>query len=345
MAVNNNSSAILAQQRLQKAQELIVQATPRRGPRSRQTWLTLMPARDVRHRRARVSPTPPCPAAASIPTITDAGRRQPQHTGHGRRRRDNRQQWRVHHDRRHLHALSGYHKQHGRHRLRQHRVGKRDDVNRTGNTGTGTTGTGTTGTGGELRHDRSRHEQRRRRGGCTGRGAGRNSAHRPPVRGGYAVAGTGTRQVSAGAGGPHAGTGTDTGTTPTTGTTVPVGTNTGGRGQHNNYSARASVTQFIDLFGRGPAARDVENINRDFYAIDLVRVANEIALTAKDDFFNVLRDQAQVTVDQQQITAAMENLRITQARFTAGASPQYDVLTARSHCPMTSRPSARPATF
>ena len=73
----------------------------------------------------------------------------------------------------------------------------------------------------------------------------------------------------------------------------------------------------------------MENITRDFYAIDLVRVANEIALTAKDDFFNVLRDQAQVTVDQQQIAAATENLRITQARFTAGAAPQYDVLTAQ----------------
>ena len=143
------------------------------------------------------------------------------------------------------------------------------------------------------------------------------------------------RQHGTVAGGParrhrrQRGTGTGTGTT-TTGTTVPTGFGSGGSpASTTTTAARATVTQYIDIFGLVPAARDVENITRDFYAIDLVRVANEIALTAKDDFFNALRDQAQVTVDQQQIAAATENLRITQARFAAGAAPQYDVLTAQ----------------
>lgn len=117
-----------------------------------------------------------------------------------------------------------------------------------------------------------------------------------------------------------------------TGTVSTGGFSTGSNGGHyNNYGARLSITQGIDLFGLVPAARDVERITRDFYAIDLDRVGNEVALSAKNTFFTVLRAQSQVAVDQEQVTAAQENVRIATARFNAGAVAQFDVLTAQTN--------------
>lgn len=101
-------------------------------------------------------------------------------------------------------------------------------------------------------------------------------------------------------------------------------------GYHNNYSGRISITQGIDLFKLVPAAQEVENFTRDFYVTDLIRVQNETALSVKNLFFTVLRNQAQVAVYQQQVTADTESVRVTQARVTAGAAAQYDLLTAQT---------------
>ena len=119
----------------------------------------------------------------------------------------------------------------------------------------------------------------------------------------------------------------------TTGTGQQAGNgsfNTGVGGQNNNYSARFSVTQGIDLFHLVPAAQDVERFTRDFYVTDLERVQNETALSVKDQYFNVLRDQEQVAVYTQQVTADQESVRVTQARVTAGAAAQFDLLTAQT---------------
>ena len=206
----------------------------------------------------------------------------------------------------------------------------------TGSTGTGTTGTGATGTG------------------TTGTGTGGNfgttgpttnamsTSHLrsqetegndlPPLMQQYVSATKGeantTRSASSAA--PRdtttgTGTGTGTGTEPGNGSF-----NTGNGGFNNNYSARLSITQGIDLFQLVPAAQDVERITRDFYVTDLERVQNETALSVKDQFFNVLRDQAQVGVYQEQVAANTESVRVTQARVTAGAAAQYDLLTAQT---------------
>ncbi len=179
--------------------------------------------------------------------------------------------------------------------------------------GTGTTGTGNFGTTGPTAQVRS---------------AGLDSSDLPPVMQRYADASKGQTGAKAAAS-PRDTTGTTTGT----GTGQQPGNgsfNTGNSGYNNNYSGRVSVSQGIDLFNLVPAARDVERITRDFYTTDLDRIQNETALTAKDDFFNVLRDQEQVTVYQQQVTADQESVRVTQARVTAGAAAQYDLLTAQT---------------
>ncbi len=177
-------------------------------------------------------------------------------------------------------------------------------------TGTGTTGTGTTGTFGTS--------------GPTAQ-ARPGPADLPPIMQQYSEAASGT----GGAAKPHDTTGTGTGT----GTGQQPGNgslNTGNTGHTNNYSARLSVTQGIDLFNLVPAAQDVERFTRDFYVTDLERVQNETALSVKDQYFNVLRDQEQVTVDQQQVTADQESVRVTQARVTAGAAAEFDLLTAQT---------------
>lgn len=120
-------------------------------------------------------------------------------------------------------------------------------------------------------------------------------------------------------------------TTGTGGTGTGVTTTSGTRGNYNNYSGRLSVTQYLDIFNLVGTARDVQNITRDFYQLDLQRVANETALSAKSTYFNVLRYQDQVAVQQEQVNFATDNLRIAQARFNAGAAAQFDVVTAQTN--------------
>ena len=170
--------------------------------------------------------------------------------------------------------------------------------------GTGTNGMGTGGTFGTT--------------GPTSKVTGGGGL--PPIMQRYSATSSDTSKVS-----PRDTTGTGTGQQPGNGSF-----NTGTGGQKNNYSARISVTQGIDLFQLVPAAQDVERFTRDFYVTDLERVQNETALSVKDQYFNVLRDQEQVTVFAQQVAADLESVRVTQARVTAGAAAQFDLLTAQT---------------
>ena len=119
------------------------------------------------------------------------------------------------------------------------------------------------------------------------------------------------------------------------GTTNPVtGGGAGSRsvitGQRNNYAARVSASQLIDLFGLLPAAKSAQLDVRDFYSLDIERLGNETALAAKNLFFNVLLNEAQVTTQQEQVRYAVENVRITEARLRQGIVSRFDVLTAQT---------------
>ncbi len=179
----------------------------------------------------------------------------------------------------------------------------------TSTSGTGTSGTGTAGTSGTGTF------------GTTGPTAKVSGGDLPPIM----------QQYSAATGSVKPRDTTTTGTGTGTGQQAGNGSfNTGTTGHSNNYSARVSVTQGIDLFKLVPAAQDVERFTRDFYVTDLERVQNETALSVKNQFFNVLRDQEQVVVDRQQVAADEESVRVTQARVTAGAAAQFDLLTAQT---------------
>ena len=197
----------------------------------------------------------------------------------------------------------------------------------TGTAGTGTTGTGTTGGGFGTTGPTTGVG-----GGATShlRNAGPDTTGLPPIMQNLVTATKGQSGAKQAQAVPHD---TTTGTGSGNGTGQQAGNgsfNTGNSGYNNNYSARVSITQGIDLFKLVPAAQDVERITHDFYVTDLDRVQNETALSVKDQFFNILRDQAQVTVYEQQVTADTESVRVTQARVTAGAAAEYDLLTAQT---------------
>ena len=194
----------------------------------------------------------------------------------------------------------------------------------TGATGTGTTGTSTTGTG-TTGGTFGTTGPTTGVGGATGhvRSAGAEPSDLPPIMQSLVSASQGQGVTKSVQPTPH----------DTTGTGQQAGNgslNTGTGGYNNNYSARVSITQGIDLFKLVPAAQDVERITRDFYLTDLDRIQNETTLSVKDQFFNVLRDQAQVSVYEQQVAADTESVRVTQARVTAGAAAEYDLLTTQT---------------
>ena len=119
------------------------------------------------------------------------------------------------------------------------------------------------------------------------------------------------------------------------GTTNPVTGGGAGRsgviaGQRNNYAARVSASQLIDLFGLLPAAKSAQENVRDFYSLDIERLGNETALAAKNLFFNVLLNEAQVQTQAEQVRYAVENVRITEARLRQGIVSRFDVLTAQT---------------
>jgi outer membrane protein TolC len=119
--------------------------------------------------------------------------------------------------------------------------------------------------------------------------------------------------------------------TPATGTSAATSATTAGTYAYRDaYGARLSASQYIDLFGYVPAAREAEQAIRDFYQLDLQRTQNETALIAKSTYFNVLLAQDQVSLEQEQVNYAAENVRITTARRAQGIAADYDVLTAQT---------------
>jgi outer membrane protein TolC len=98
----------------------------------------------------------------------------------------------------------------------------------------------------------------------------------------------------------------------------------------NNYGARVNLSQYIDVFGLLGAARDAEKRNRDFYALDIDRNQNEVALSAKNLFFNVILAEQQVATDQEQVDDSTESVRVTAALVQQGQAAGFDLLSAQT---------------
>ncbi len=119
------------------------------------------------------------------------------------------------------------------------------------------------------------------------------------------------------------------------GSTTTTGPVSGGGGsptvgKRDNYAGRVSLSQYLDLFGLVPAARDAQKDVRDFYALDIERLQNETALAAKNLFFNLLLTEDQVGTQAEQVRYAQEDVRITESRLRQGIVSRFDVLTAQA---------------
>ena len=312
IALQNNSSVELARQRLLKAQESIVQVEAQGRPQvSADLTDTLSSEKTVGSAVGGNTFTPSLPGGGQIPIVVDQGGG----------------------------SSSGFVGGGGGGTTSS--TGQSGTNTSTGSTGSTTTSTGTSGGAATTGTGTSS-------GGTVGTGTsstGSATSHvalaaMPAIiqqfaeaSGGGGSAGAVNSQTAKAStpAGAHDTTDTTGGTgtgNPTSGSGTIVSTRSGG--QNNNYGGRLSVTQYLDIFNLVGTARDVERITRDFYVFDLERVENETALSVKNTFFDVLRAQTQVDVQQEQVRYATENVRIAQARYDAGAAAQFDVVTAQT---------------
>ena len=116
----------------------------------------------------------------------------------------------------------------------------------------------------------------------------------------------------------------------TTATTSTVANQVVGKETVNNYGARVNLSQYIDAFGILGAARDVEKLTTNFYDIDIDRTQNEVALSAKNLFFNVVLAQQQVATEQEQVNDSRESVRVTAALVEQGQAAGFDLLSAQT---------------
>jgi outer membrane protein TolC len=110
----------------------------------------------------------------------------------------------------------------------------------------------------------------------------------------------------------------------TTGSSAPVV-------QHNDYAGRISLYQFVDAFGLVNTSIQIGAQTVKFYQADLDRTENELTLSAKTDYFAIIKDQQQVATAEEQLTDAQATLKDTQARFNAGADSEFDVISAQAN--------------
>jgi outer membrane protein TolC len=165
-------------------------------------------------------------------------------------------------------------------------------------------------------------------GAGTGAGGGTGSAGATPPGGAGQSLGT-----AAGASGGFGGGG---------GTTRAAGTPSGRQQEQepqqgsfpgvelNQIGARVSVSQLIDITGIVRTAIDIGNLEEVQTRLELARTRQELALNVRNGFYNVLRTEAFVRVNEAAVAQSEEQLRVTQAQRRAGVAADFDVLRAQT---------------
>jgi outer membrane protein TolC len=117
-------------------------------------------------------------------------------------------------------------------------------------------------------------------------------------------------------------------TDPTTG-----GGSTGGfklGGSLNQGSASVSVSQLIDITGVLKTTIALGDLEKALTLLELERTKRETVLNVKNGYYNVLRAEAFVTVNEAAVTATEELVRVTEAQKNAGVAAEFDVLRAKT---------------
>lgn len=128
---------------------------------------------------------------------------------------------------------------------------------------------------------------------------------------------------------PPGGAGQQSGTTRAVNPTRQQGGGGGGI-ELNQLSGRVTVSQYIDITGILRAAVAVGELEEALTRLELARTRQELALNVKNGYYNVLRTEAFVRVNEAAVAQSQEQLRVTQAQRQEGVASDYDVLRAQT---------------
>lgn len=104
----------------------------------------------------------------------------------------------------------------------------------------------------------------------------------------------------------------------------------GGGTNLNQYAVRGSISQLIDITGIVRTAAQVGHLEEALTRLEIVRLRMETTLNVKTAFYNLLRAQAFVAVNEAAVTQSEELLRVTRAQKDAGVASEFDVLRAQT---------------
>jgi outer membrane protein TolC len=91
-----------------------------------------------------------------------------------------------------------------------------------------------------------------------------------------------------------------------------------------------SVSQLVDITGVVRTAAAAGELEEALSRLELARVRQELALNVRNGFYNVLRAEAFVRVNEAAVAQSEELLRVTEAQRAAGVAADFDVLRART---------------
>lgn len=120
---------------------------------------------------------------------------------------------------------------------------------------------------------------------------------------------------------------------PGSGITRQVGQGGGGSSQATNlnpYSFRATVSQLIDITGIVRTAVEVGRLEEATTRLEIIRTKMDVALNVKNSYYNLLRAQELVRVNEAAVAQSEELLRVTRVQREQGVVADYDVLRAQT---------------
>ena len=101
------------------------------------------------------------------------------------------------------------------------------------------------------------------------------------------------------------------------------------KNQEQPWSAMIQVTQLIYAGGRVNAALRAAKLVDQIAVLGFQRTVADTILQVRQTFYQILLNQAQVTVREQSVKLLEQQLTDTQQRFDVGAVPQFNVLRAQ----------------
>jgi outer membrane protein TolC len=98
----------------------------------------------------------------------------------------------------------------------------------------------------------------------------------------------------------------------------------------NQYAVRGGINQFIDITGVIRTAIQVGDLQKALTRLEIVRTRQDIALNVRNAYYNLLRTQAFVRVNEAAVAQSEELVRVTEVQKAAGLAAEFDVLRART---------------